>query len=110
MTFQQHSRAASHRDEFRRQLHLQRELCREMGALVPPSVDLSRAQCVFDVACGAGGWLLEMARAFPHIQFIGMNTDEDMVESASEQASQEGVKKATFLVYDSTDIDQLPFP
>ena len=77
MAFQQHSREASHRDEFRRQLHLQRELYREMGALVPPSIDLSTAQCVLDVACGAGGWLLEMARAFPHIQFIGLNTSHE---------------------------------
>src|SRR5260370_40138078 len=68
------------------------------------------AQCVLDVACGAGGWLLEMARAFPHIQFIGLNTSEDMVERASEQASQEGEKKATFLEHTMASIDQLPFP
>jgi ubiquinone/menaquinone biosynthesis C-methylase UbiE len=109
MTSHQHSRAASQRDEFRRQLHLQRELCREMGALVPPSIDLSTAQCVLDVACGAGGWLLEMARAFPHIQFIGLNTSEDMLERASEQASQEGVKKTIFLEHTMANIDQLPF-
>ena len=77
MTSHQHSRAASQRDEFTRQLQHERELCREMGALVPPSIDLSTAQCVLDVACGAGGWLLEMARAFPHIQFIGLNTSHE---------------------------------
>ncbi len=72
--------------------------------------DLTAAHCILDVACGRGDRLLSVAQAYPHLQCIGIDPDEDAIDAALEQAHTAGVKNVSFLVHDLATLDQLPFP
>ena len=39
-----------------------------MGGVFPEGVDLSTSTAILDLACGPGGWALDVAFAYPHIQ------------------------------------------
>jgi SAM-dependent methyltransferase len=71
-----------------------------MGGLFPEISDPSRIQSVLDVACGPGGWAQEVAFAYPHIEVVGFDISEAMIEYANMQARIQNLKNASFHVMD----------
>lgn len=81
-----------------------------MGGLLPEQASPPRVQRVLDVACGTGGWLIEMAKAYPDAPLlIGVDVSGRMVHSAREQAEAQGVSdRVEFHVMDA--LRMLEFP
>jgi ubiquinone/menaquinone biosynthesis C-methylase UbiE len=58
-----------------------------MGGPLPEHEDPGRFRQVLDVGCGSGGWLIDLARAYPTIgTLVGVDISERMVTYACEQA------------------------
>src|SRR5258707_3400674 len=64
---------------------------------------------VLDVACGAGSWALEIARAHSHLEVIGITAQQALAARAKERASAAGLKNACFLLVAGTEKPQFPF-
>ncbi|HEY7414014.1 MAG TPA: methyltransferase domain-containing protein [Ktedonobacteraceae bacterium] len=85
-----------------------RMLTRALGGLVPEPIDLSKASQVLDIACGPGGWLLDLATHYPHIYGVGIDISQLMIEYAASQAASMMLPNAQFHVMDVT--KSLDFP
>ncbi len=57
---------------------------------------------VLDLACGPGGWVLDVAFAFPDIEVAGIDLSQSMVEYADARARSQGLTNASFGVMDIT--------
>lgn len=81
-----------------------------MGGLLPeqPKEALQHFHHVLDVACGPGGWVLELAQAYPHMQITGIDISSRMIEYANAQARASGLDNARFKVGNIT--EPLDFP
>jgi ubiquinone/menaquinone biosynthesis C-methylase UbiE len=78
-----------------------------MGGTLSERPDLSGIRDILDLACGPGGWVLEVAREHPDINVIGVDISKSMIEFAQAQATSRGYGNAGFIV---ADIKQpLPF-
>ncbi|HLZ62712.1 MAG TPA: methyltransferase domain-containing protein [Ktedonosporobacter sp.] len=63
-----------------------------MGGVLPEQPDPASFQRVLDVGSGTGGWLIEVAKAYPTIKLlIGVDVSQKMVDYAKEQAKAQGV-------------------
>jgi ubiquinone/menaquinone biosynthesis C-methylase UbiE len=62
--------------------------------------ELSAIHTVLDVACGPGGWALEVARRFPWMQVTGVDISRRMIEYAQAQARAQGLTNVSFKVMD----------
>ena len=58
-------------------------LTREMGGVLPKDVDPAAIHKVLDLACGPGGWVLELASTYRHMEVIGIDLSKKMVEHAN---------------------------
>jgi ubiquinone/menaquinone biosynthesis C-methylase UbiE len=69
-------------------LELQEEMMsKAMGGLLPEQADVEPFRRVLDVGCGTGGWLIDLAKAYSHIQtLIGVDISARMVEHARSRA------------------------
>src|SRR6266567_1105699 len=85
-----------------------RIITKEMGGVFPASLDLSHIYTVLDLACGPGGWALDVARAYPHIDVVGVDISEKMIRYAQAQARMLGLDNASFQVMDV--LKPLAFP
>lgn len=74
--------------EMARLINQDRILTRCMGGLFPPQFDLTGIHDVLDIGCGPGGWALDVARAYPDKQVMGIDISQIMVEFARYQAVQ----------------------
>jgi SAM-dependent methyltransferase len=92
--------------ELARLVEQERVIARASGGLLPehadPATFLAPFQRILDVACGPGGWALEMARAYPHLQVMGFDIDANMIEYANTQARVGKRENASFRVMDAT--------
>ena len=79
-----------------------------MDGLVPELPDLAGINRVLDVACGPGGWALDLAQKYQHLQVQGIDVDGGMIDYATTQARAGGVDNATFRVMNA--IEPLDFP
>ena len=81
-------------------------LARALGGLLPEHPDqdtfLASFHRVLDAACGSGGWILSLAQAYPHLQVMGFDIDERMINYANTQAQVGGLDNASFRVMDAT--------
>jgi ubiquinone/menaquinone biosynthesis C-methylase UbiE len=77
-----------------------RNFTKSMGGLLPEQSEqtISQLHDVLDLACGPGGWVLEMAQAYPHIQVTGLDISEGMIAYARVQAQAGGLDNAHFTV------------
>jgi ubiquinone/menaquinone biosynthesis C-methylase UbiE len=75
-----------------------------MGGLFPElsEEDLSPLQTMLDVACGPGGWSLEVAFTHPDKGIIGIDINETMINYAFAQARVRHLENVTFEVCDVT--------
>ena len=76
-----------------------------MGGRLPEQSEESLAHFhqVLDVACGPGGWALEVAQTYPHMQVIGVDISDGMIEYANAQAHASGLDNAHFQVGNITE-------
>lgn len=56
----------------------------------------ANASCILDVGCADGAVTITMAKLYPHIQFHGIDLDEDFLRQARETAAEEGVQNVQF--------------
>jgi SAM-dependent methyltransferase len=57
---------------------------------------------VLDMACGPGGWVLDVAFAYPDIEVAGSDISRSMIEYANARARSQGLANASFGVMDIT--------
>ena len=84
-----------------------RLLTEAMGSLFSPGLDLSSVSRVLDVACGPGGWGLEVAYRHPEIDIVGLDISQIMIQYANAQADVQHLSNAHFQVGDV--LKTLPF-
>ncbi len=94
--------------EMARLTNQDRLLTQAMGGLFPPDIDLSRIHSVLDVGCGPGGWVLDVAHAYPKIKVTGIDISKLMVEYTRAQARVQWLDNATFKAMDA--LKPLEFP
>jgi ubiquinone/menaquinone biosynthesis C-methylase UbiE len=87
-----------------------RMLTASMGGVWPEQADPTRFLRVLDVGCGTGGWLLDVAKAFPQTTLlIGVDLNRRWIEHASEQAEADGLShRVQFRLMDA--LGRLLFP
>ncbi len=69
-----------------------------MGGLFPEGLDPSPFGAILDVGCGPGGWALEVAQAYPHVQVTGLDIDSGMINYANSLARAGRLDNTTFTV------------
>jgi ubiquinone/menaquinone biosynthesis C-methylase UbiE len=86
-----------------------RNFTKSMGGLLPEQSEqrISQLHDVLDVACGPGGWVLEMAQTYPHLQVTGLDISQGMVAYAHVQAQAGGLDNTHFVV--GNIVQPLPF-
>jgi ubiquinone/menaquinone biosynthesis C-methylase UbiE len=89
--------------EMARLLDQDRMLTSAMGGLAPEiGSDLAEMQDVLDLACGPGGWALELAFTHPTLSVTGVDISHAMIDYAQAQARVQRLDNATFVVSDVT--------
>nr|BBH92655.1 hypothetical protein KTA_08540 [Thermogemmatispora argillosa] len=102
---------AENAGELARLMHQDQMLTRGMGGLFPefaggpPLPDGGR---VLDLACGPGGWALEVAFTYPKVEVIGVDISQGVIDYAQAQAWSRGLENAHFQVMDV--MQPLAFP
>nr|BBH92253.1 hypothetical protein KTA_04520 [Thermogemmatispora argillosa] len=100
---------AEHAGELARLMQQDRLLTEALGGLLPEEgISLPETARVLDLACGPGGWLLELAFCFPHATLIGVDLSPSVVEYATTQARSRGLSNVSFQVMDV--MEPLAFP
>lgn len=94
--------------EMARLMELDITTTRCMGSLFPPDVDLSSIHDVLDIACGPGGWVLDVAFAHRDKHIVGVDISSSMLSYARAHAGVQGLQNATFRYMDAT--SSLDFP
>ena len=74
---------------------------RSMGGLLPELADVSNIHDILDIACGPGGWLLDIAQTYPEKRVTGIDVSRLMIEYAGAQARKKGLSNARFQVMDA---------
>jgi len=72
--------------ELARLIAQDRMLTAAMGGTLPEQPDPSLFSRVLDVGCGAGGWLIETAKAYPRMSLVGIDISQRMIKYACAQA------------------------
>lgn len=70
-------------------------------------LNLSAGAGVLDFACSYGWFTIELARAFPHLRFTGMDVDAKSLEYARQYALEREVKNAEFIQGTETSAETL---
>jgi ubiquinone/menaquinone biosynthesis C-methylase UbiE len=73
-----------------------------MGGPLAEQPDLSSLHRILDIGCGPGGWILELAGAYPHMSLTGIDISWKMIEYALAQAqAQKLTEGVEFFVMDA---------
>src|SRR5579864_7354956 len=98
--------------ELARLVEQERVISRALGGLLPEHADqaafVAPMQRALDVACGSGGWVLNMAQTYPHLQIMGFDIDANMISYATTQAQVGKLEQASFRVMNA--LDPLDYP
>jgi ubiquinone/menaquinone biosynthesis C-methylase UbiE len=87
--------------EMARLINQDRLFTESMGGLFPERNDVSHMHDILDIACGPGGWVLDVANAYPDIRAVGIDISNTMIEYAKARAWSKGFNNANFLVMDA---------
>jgi ubiquinone/menaquinone biosynthesis C-methylase UbiE len=85
-----------------------RLLNQAMGGLLAERNDLTHIYRVLDIACGPGGWLLDLTTQYPHMQGVGIDISQLMIDYANNLARTQKLSNVQFRVMDAT--NPLEFP
>lgn len=94
--------------EMARLLEMDHMLNKHMTGLFPEDIELSNVHDILDIACGPGGWVQEVAFAYPKKRVVGIDISQNMLSYARAQAAIQGLKNASFLFMDATSLLQFP--
>ncbi|MDQ2887146.1 MAG: class I SAM-dependent methyltransferase [Chloroflexota bacterium] len=94
--------------EMARLIQLDRYMTKGMGGPFAGINDLSSTHKVLDMACGPGGWVLDVAFAHPEIEVTGIDISKIMIDYAEARARSQQLANASFSLMDLT--KQLDFP
>jgi ubiquinone/menaquinone biosynthesis C-methylase UbiE len=89
---------SEHAAELTRLMLQDRLVTEGMGGLFPEGQTLPEGGRVLDLACGPGGWALDVAFAYPKVEVIGVDISSSVVEYANAQAWSRGLENAHFHV------------
>jgi ubiquinone/menaquinone biosynthesis C-methylase UbiE len=86
--------------EMARLLDQDRLVTKGMGGLFKglSDTEISHIRRILDVACGPGGWVQEVAFAYPEKEVVGFDISQAMIEYAREQARIQQLSNASFHV------------
>lgn len=90
--------------EMARLIHFDQITTRAMGgplAEQPPEV-IASLHHVLDLSCGPGGWVLDVAFAYPHLQVAGVDISKTMIEYAGARARTQRLTNVSFGIMDIT--------
>ncbi|MBV9229166.1 MAG: methyltransferase domain-containing protein [Chloroflexi bacterium] len=88
--------------EMARQMLHDHLLTRAMGGPLPEPIDSSQIYQVLDIACGSGGWILDLMAQYPHMRGVGIDISQLMIEYATSLVKSQGLSQAQFQVMDAT--------
>src|SRR5436853_7316422 len=98
--------------ELARLVGQERVISKALGGLLPEHADqaafVAPLQRVLDAACGPGGWVLNMAQTYPHLQVMGFDIDANMISYATTQAQIGKLEHASFRVMNALDSPDYP--
>lgn len=94
--------------EMARLIDLHSILARTREELLPGHSDTTSIHYVLDIACGPGGWALDVAFEYPKIEVIGVDSNAAMIKYASALAHSQGLQNAHFRNMDV--VKHLDFP
>jgi ubiquinone/menaquinone biosynthesis C-methylase UbiE len=98
-----------HVGELARLMQQDRLLTEAMGGLLPKEgLSLPETGRVLDLACGPGGWALELAFHFPKAEMLGVDISAQVIEYARAQAWSRGLENVHFQVMNV--MEPLAFP
>lgn len=102
--------SSSYKEELARLAVQDRMTTSTIGGVLPEQPDPASLRRVLDVGCGTGGWLIDVAMAYPTIALlIGVDISEKMVEYARVLAAREQLdERVEFHVMDA--LRSLDFP
>jgi len=73
-----------------------------MGGVLPEQTDLPQVYHVLDIACGPGGWLLDVVTQYPHMHGVGIDISHLMIEYATSLATSQRLSNVQFQEMDAT--------
>lgn len=82
--------------EMARLINQSRLLTQCLGGLFPEEIDPAHLGSVLDIACGPGGWALDVARDYPHMQVTGVDISKLTTEFAQYMARERALNNAEF--------------
>jgi ubiquinone/menaquinone biosynthesis C-methylase UbiE len=94
--------------EMARLINQERQLTQAMGGVFTEVPNVAGLRNVLDVACGPGGWTLDVAFAYPQIEVAGIDISRTMIDYANARARTQQLPNASFGVMDIT--QPLDFP
>jgi SAM-dependent methyltransferase len=88
--------------EMARLINQGRQLTQAMGGLFAGISDTSGLRNMLDMACGPGGWVLDVAFSHPEIEVAGIDISKTMIDYANARALTQKLTNASFGVMDIT--------
>ncbi|MFL5660081.1 MAG: class I SAM-dependent methyltransferase [Ktedonobacteraceae bacterium] len=96
-------------EELRRLANQDHLVTTSMGGVLPEQANPRAFQRVLDIACGTGGWAIEVAQTYPEMSLVGIDINLRMIEYARAQATAQHVDdRVEFHVMDALRV--LDFP
>lgn len=94
--------------EMARLMDLDRYLTRAMGGPMAERSDYTHITRILDIACGPGGWVLDVAVAHPEIEVFGIDINRTAIGYAQSLAKAQGLSNVTFRAMNA--VEPLDFP
>lgn len=94
--------------EMARLTDFDRYLTKAMGGALPEISDVSHIHKALDIACGSGGWVLDLAFAHPEMEVVGIDINRATITYAQSQAKAQRLDNASFRVMNA--VEPLDFP
>src|SRR5437764_1037657 len=85
--------------EMARLLTQDRLITRGMGGLFSERSDLSGIHRILDVACGPGGWALEVAFSYAEREVVGLDVSRAMIDYSVGTEAHEGFRRDAAVVF-----------
>lgn len=94
--------------ELARLIHQDHLTTKSMGGSLSEQSSLAGIRDILDIACGPGGWALELASMSRHIHLVGIDISPKMIEYAKALAKAQKLENVEFLVMNA--LKPLAFP
>jgi ubiquinone/menaquinone biosynthesis C-methylase UbiE len=98
------------KEELTRLLIQDQAITAAIGGILPEQKDPAQIHRVLDIACGPGGWAIDAAQAYPHMQLYGVDISPAIIDHARKRAedAQLSTDRVEFIVMNA--LRKLEFP